>query len=128
MIDNKQTALEKLEWDLYSYADEFTTVKTTTNELSESEVGTKRLIEERCATSKLHNTVSKPTQFSDDDYSEWIKPTGMMPPEFHGHYECMKCGGWVMKDWHKPWSNGGVVLTKYCPYCGRKMENGYEFD
>lgn len=58
--------------------------------------------------------------------SKWIKPTGMMPPEYHGHYECMKCGGWAMKDWRKPWSNGGVVLTKYCPHCGRKMENGNE--
>jgi len=24
--------------------------------------------------------------------AEWIKPTGMMPPEYHGHYECSSCG------------------------------------
>ena len=61
-----------------------------------------------------------------DLYSYWIKPTGAMPPEHHGHYECMKCGGWAMKDWLKPYGNGRVVLTKYCPHCGRKMENSNE--
>ena len=53
--------------------------------------------------------------------SEWIKPTGMMPPEYHGHYECVKCGGWAMEEW------GGhhrMVLTKFCPHCGRPMKNG----
>lgn len=51
---------------------------------------------------------------------KWIKPTGMMPPEHHGHYECSNCGFWAMKDWLRPWK--GVVLTNYCPGCGLKME------
>lgn len=52
--------------------------------------------------------------------SEWIKPLGMMPPEYHGHYECLKCGGWAMKEWR----HHRMVLTKFCPHCGRPMKNG----
>lgn len=51
---------------------------------------------------------------------KWIKPEGMMPPEFHGHYECSCCGGWAMRDWYHP---GKVVLTQYCPQCGARMED-----
>lgn len=49
----------------------------------------------------------------------WYKPTGMMPPEHHGHYECSNCGGWAMKIWlrHK------MALTPYCPWCGAVMTN-----
>ena len=54
---------------------------------------------------------------------EWIKPTGMMPPEHHGHYECSICGWWAMRDWAKPWN--GIVLTNFCPNCGADM-NGKE--
>lgn len=50
---------------------------------------------------------------------EWIKPTGMMPPEHHGHYECSVCGFWAMRDWVRPWK--GVVLTAFCPNCGADM-------
>lgn len=53
--------------------------------------------------------------------SEWIKPLGMMPPEYHGHYECVKCGGWAMKEWG--WHHR-TILTKFCPHCGRPMKNG----
>lgn len=59
----------------------------------------------------------------------WIKPTGMMPPEYHGHYECSECGAWAGRPWHRPWS--GVLLSRYCPGCGIKMENaneGAEYD
>ena len=51
---------------------------------------------------------------------KWIKPTGMMPPEHHGHYECSECGFWAMRDWAKPWK--GVVLSKFCGGCGAEME------
>ncbi len=54
----------------------------------------------------------------------WIKPTGMMPPEYHGHYECSECGAWAGRPWHRPWS--GVVLSRHCPGCGIKMENANE--
>ena len=45
----------------------------------------------------------------------WIRMTGMMPPEYIGHYECSECG------WH-----GGryqPVETKFsvCPNCGARM-------
>lgn len=50
---------------------------------------------------------------------KWIKPTGMMPPEYHGHYECSECGAWAMCTYHK----SKVRLTRYCPGCGIKMEN-----
>jgi hypothetical protein len=51
---------------------------------------------------------------------KWIKSTGMMPPEYHGHYECSVCGCYAMRDWkrHK------MVLSAYCPNCGAKMLNG----
>lgn len=49
----------------------------------------------------------------------WIKPTGMMPPEHHGHYECSECGAWAMRPWLRPWK--GVVLTDFCPACGIPM-------
>ena len=52
----------------------------------------------------------------------WIKPTGMMPPEYHGHYECSECGAWAMCTYHK----SNVKLTRYCPGCGSKMENANE--
>lgn len=49
----------------------------------------------------------------------WFKPSGMMPPEHFGHYECSHCGFWAMRDWlkHK------MVLTKFCPQCGYSMVN-----
>lgn len=52
-------------------------------------------------------------------YGRWIKPTGMMPPEYHGHYECNLCGGWAMRDWKNPLTS--VVLSDYCPHCGAVM-------
>lgn len=48
---------------------------------------------------------------------KWIKPTGMMPPEHCGHYECSNCGFWAMRDWLRP----RVVLTNFCPGCGADM-------
>lgn len=53
--------------------------------------------------------------------AEWIKPTGMMPPEYHGHYECSSCGTWAGRNWLRPWK--GILLTKYCPGCGKEMIN-----
>lgn len=52
--------------------------------------------------------------------SEWIKPTGMMPPEYFGRYQCAKCNGWAMNDW----KGFKTILTKFCPHCGRPMKNG----
>jgi predicted RNA-binding Zn-ribbon protein involved in translation (DUF1610 family) len=50
-------------------------------------------------------------------HGHWIKPTGMMPPEHHGHYECSECHAWAMRDWkHR------LELTEFCPNCGAKMD------
>ena len=54
----------------------------------------------------------------------WIKPTGMMPPEHHGHYECSECGAWAMRPWLRPWK--GVVLSDFCPACGAPMRKDGE--
>ncbi len=44
----------------------------------------------------------------------WVKMEGMMPPEFHGHYECSKCG-WHGKNFEKE------LEFDHCPGCGAKM-------
>lgn len=46
--------------------------------------------------------------------AHWMKMTGMMPPEFTGHFECDNCG------WHgKPFVR--EIDFAYCPGCGAKM-------
>lgn len=44
----------------------------------------------------------------------WIKMTGMMPPEFHGHYECSECEWRGKHDIEREYH--------YCPNCGAKMD------
>ena len=44
----------------------------------------------------------------------WVKMEGMMPPEFHGHYECSSCG-WHGKNFEKE------LNFDHCPGCGAKM-------
>lgn len=48
---------------------------------------------------------------------EWVKLTGMMPPEFHGRHLCSECNGFALHDWkhHKE------QLTDFCPNCGADM-------
>jgi hypothetical protein len=48
--------------------------------------------------------------------ARWEKRTGMMPPEYHGHYWCSNC------DWHGKY-NEREKDYKFCPACGAKMEN-----
>lgn len=47
--------------------------------------------------------------------AKWEKLTGVMPPEYAGHYACSQCG------WH-----GKYMVReheyKFCPECGSKME------
>ena len=45
--------------------------------------------------------------------AHWIKMTGMMPPEFTGHYQCSDCG------WHGKHDKEDDY--KFCPGCGAKM-------
>ena len=52
-------------------------------------------------------------------HGRWIKMTGMMPPEYHGHYECSECR-WRMKGIRNSWTREEEL--SYCPNCGAKME------
>ena len=46
--------------------------------------------------------------------AHWVKMTGMMPPEFTGHFECDNCG------WHgKPFVR--EIDFAHCPGCGAEM-------
>ncbi len=57
-----------------------------------------------------------PSAESERKTGKWVKPTGMMPPEYHGDYWCSECQGWALKNrWHK------MVLSDYCPNCGARM-------
>ena len=53
-------------------------------------------------------------------HGRWIKMTGMMPPEYHGHYECSECH-WHMKGIRSSWTREEELT--YCPKCGARMEN-----
>jgi len=52
-------------------------------------------------------------------HGRWVKMTGMMPPEYHGHYECSKCQ-WHMKGLRNSWTREEEL--SYCPNCGAKMD------
>lgn len=52
-------------------------------------------------------------------HGRWVKMTGMMPPEYHGHYECSECQ-WHMKGLRNSWTREEDL--NYCPNCGAKME------
>ena len=52
-------------------------------------------------------------------HGRWIKMTGMMPPEYHGHYECSECQ-WHMKGLRNSWTREEELF--YCPNCGAKMK------
>ena len=49
---------------------------------------------------------------------EWIKATGMMPPEFHGHHCCSECGNFANME--PPFGNR-EDLGRFCPNCGARM-------
>ena len=48
----------------------------------------------------------------------WIKATGMMPPEFHGHHCCSECGNFANME--PPFGNR-EDLGRFCPNCGADM-------
>ena len=52
-------------------------------------------------------------------HGRWVKMTGMMPPEYHGHYECSECR-WHMKGLRNSWTREEEL--NYCPNCGAKMK------
>lgn len=52
-------------------------------------------------------------------HGRWVKMTGMMPPEYHGHYECSECR------WHMRGPRDSLRKEEelsYCPNCGAKMD------
>ena len=51
-------------------------------------------------------------------HGRWIKMTGMLPPEYHGHYECSECQ-WHMNGIRNSWTREEEL--RYCPNCGAKM-------
>ena len=55
----------------------------------------------------------------------WVKMTGMMPPEYHGHYECSECQ-WHLKGLRNSWSREEEM--HYCPNCGALMRNEETYD
>ena len=54
-------------------------------------------------------------------HGRWVKMTGMMPPEYHGHYECSECQ-WHMKGLRNSWTREEEL--SYCPNCGARMDRG----
>lgn len=52
-------------------------------------------------------------------HGRWVKMTGMMPPEYHGHYECSECQ-WHMKGLRNSWTREEEM--SFCPNCGAKMD------
>ena len=56
-------------------------------------------------------------------HGRWIKMTGMMPPEYHGHYCCSECG-WHSKGLRNSWTREEEM--PYCPNCGAKMDGEQE--
>lgn len=52
-------------------------------------------------------------------HGKWVKMTGMMPPEYHGHYECSECG-WHMKGIRNSWTREEEL--SFCPGCGAKID------
>lgn len=53
-------------------------------------------------------------------HGRWVKMTGMLPPEYHGHYECSECQ-WHMKGIRNSWTREEEM--SYCPNCGAKMDD-----
>lgn len=56
-------------------------------------------------------------------HGRWVKMTGMIPPEYHGHYECSECQ-WHMKGLRNSWTREEELT--YCPRCGAIMDGGEE--
>lgn len=56
-------------------------------------------------------------------HGEWIKETGMAPPEFQGRHKCSLCFHYALG-----WKMGCEELSPFCPNCGALMEGGKEND
>lgn len=63
----------------------------------------------------------QPTIELEQRKGKWVKMTGMMPPEYHGHYECSECG-WHLSHHDKTKENE----LGFCPSCGSYNGGGDE--
>lgn len=57
-----------------------------------------------------------PSAQPDRKKGRWVKMTGMMPPEYFGHYECSECL-WHLSHHDKTKENE----LRFCPNCGADM-------
>lgn len=71
-----------------------------------------------CLTTLLKNAMTLLKESTDQKRGHWIKMTGMMPPEFTGHFECDNCG------WHGK-LNERETDYNFCPGCGARMSIGF---
>lgn len=71
----------------------------------------------------MDNNVIYDAYYPDRPKGEWIKATGMMPPEFHGHHYCSECGNFANME--PPFGNR-EDLSDFCPNCGADMRGGTE--
>lgn len=62
--------------------------------------------------------VQLPSAQQEQKKGKWIKATGMMPPEFHGHHCCSECGNFANME---PPFGSREDLSKFCPNCGADM-------
>lgn len=53
-------------------------------------------------------------------HGRWVKMTGMMPPEFTGHYQCSECEWFCKKQSIKE------TDFDFCPGCGADMRKRNE--
>ena len=72
-------------------------------------------------TEALDMAIESLSERNKGDKGEWIKATGMMPPEFHGHHCCSECGNFANME--PPFGNR-EGLSKFCPNCGAIMIGG----
>lgn len=52
-------------------------------------------------------------------HGRWIKMTGMLPTQYHGHYMCSECQ-WHMGGLRNSWTREEELT--FCPNCGAKMD------
>ena len=77
------------------------------------------IAEPKCRQRLLDDALALLKESKPVKHGRWIKMTGMMPPEYHGHYECSECQ-WHMKGIRSSWTREEELA--YCPNCGVIMD------
>ena len=76
-----------------------------------------KLLEKEDWADTVYGVMNLPSTRQERKKGKWVKMTGMMPPEYFGHYECSECG-WHLSHHDKTKENE----LEFCPNCGAKME------